>query len=129
MSTKVENQMTVEILADFADAWTRHDLDALMSFMSDDCKFQLSIGPDIDGASFVGRDQVREGYKKVLDLFPDGQWVDDSHFVAGDRGVSEWTFKATGPDGNQIEVRGCDIFTFQGDKISVKNSFRKTRTS
>lgn len=128
MGTCGENQVTVDDLAKFGDAWTRHDLDDLMTYMSDDCMFQLSMGPDIDGTRFVGIDQVREGYQKVLDAFPDGQWVDDSHFVAGDRGVSEWTFKATGADGSAVEVRGCDIYTFKDGKISVKNSFRKIRT-
>ena len=128
MSTCGENQVTVDDLAKFADAWTRHDLDDLMTYMSDDCMFQLSMGPDIDGTRFVGIDQVRKGYQKVLDAFPDGQWVDDSHFVAGDRGVSEWTFKATGLDSSVVEVRGCDIYTFKDGKISVKNSFRKIRT-
>lgn len=71
----------------------------------------------------------RAGYKAVLEAFPDGRWRDASHFVAGDRGVSEWTFTATGVDGKAIEVRGCDLFTFRDGKIAVKNSFRKSRSA
>ena len=129
MAAQVADQVTVDFLTSFADAWNRHDLDDLMSFMADDCKFQPSVGPDIDGTRYEGREQVRAGYKGVLDTFPDGRWGDDSHFVGGDRGVSEWTFTATGPDGTHIEERGCDIFTFRDGKIAVKNSFRKKRTA
>ncbi len=51
-----------------------------------------------------------------------------AHFVAGARGVSEWTFTGTrASDGQRIEVDGCDIFTFEGDKIRVKDSWRKQR--
>ena len=122
-------EVTAEFLQAFADAWCDHDIDALMSFMADECVFQLSAGPGIDGTRHEGRDQVRAGFQAVLDAFPDGQWGDASHFVAGDRGVSEWTFTATGKTGEHIEVRGCDIFTFRDGKIAVKNSFRKMRVA
>ena len=49
--------------------------------------------------------------------------------MAGDRGVSEWVFTGTGRDGKRVEVNGCDLFTFRGDKIAVKSSFLKTRSA
>ena len=42
--------------------------------------------------------------------------------------MTQWTFRATGADGAQVEVNGCDLFHFDGDKIRVKNSFRKIRS-
>tara|TARA_Y100000758_G_C16041016_1_gene418169 strand:+ start:988 stop:1371 length:384 start_codon:yes stop_codon:yes gene_type:complete len=118
-------QVTIEFLEKFAEAWTGHDIDLLMSFMSDNPMFQLSSGPDIDGMKYSGFENVKQGFQAVLDKFPDGKWIEDSHFVAGDRGVSEWTFTATDNEGIESKVRGCDIFTFEEGKISVKNSFRK----
>lgn len=120
--------MTTEILDDFASAWNEHDLDKLMSHMTQDCVFELSAGPERWGARFDGYDDVRAGYRRVLDMFPDGRWEDARHFIAGGRGVTEWTFRATGADGAKIEVDGCDVFHFEGDKIRVKNSFRKIRS-
>ena len=50
-------------------------------------------------------------------------------FVAGVRGVSEWTFVGTrASDGQRVEVDGCDVFTFDGDRIRLKDSYRKQRT-
>ena len=118
-------QVTIEFLEKFAEAWTGHDIDLLMSFMSDNPMFQLSSGPDIDGMKYSGFENVKQGFQAVLDKFPDGKWIEDSHFVAGDRGVSEWTFTTTDNEGIESKVRGCDIFTFEEGKISVKNSFRK----
>ena len=63
-----------------------------------------------------------------LDIAPDGRWTEVRHFVAGDRGVSEWTFTGTARDGSRIEAAGCDLITFRGNKIAVKDSFRKRRT-
>lgn len=128
MQTEHRNsQINEQDLQNFAEAWNRHDLQTLMSFMSEDCIFQLSSGPDVDGTRYTGYTEVEKGFRKVLDLFPDGQWTNPRHFISGDRGVTQWTFVATNGDGSKTEVDGCDLFTFSGDKIAVKNSFRKTR--
>ncbi len=44
--TNVSSDVTVELLDAFADAWNRHDADALMSFMSEDCVFESSFHHD-----------------------------------------------------------------------------------
>ena len=59
--------------------------------------------------------------------FPDVHFSNARHFVSGDRGLSEWLFTATASDGQKIEVTGCDVFTFKGGKIAVKNSYLKSR--
>ena len=120
-------EVTPEGLQAFADAWNRHDADALMSFMTKDCVFEASSGPEICGTRFVGRDAVRTAYAEVWSTFPDAHWGNARHFVAGERGVSEWTFTGTKSDGSRVEVNGCDLFTFRDGKIAVKNSFRKNR--
>lgn len=121
------SDVTPEFLQAFAEEWNRHDVDALMSFMTDDCVFDASAGPDVCGARYVGREAVRAGYAEVWSVFPDATWSNARHFIQGDRGVSEWTFTGTRSDGSRVEVNGCDLFTFRGGKIAVKNSFRKNR--
>ena len=37
-------EVTFEFLDAFADAWNRHDVDAIMSAMTDDCVFEASSG-------------------------------------------------------------------------------------
>lgn len=121
--------MTVSVadLQAFADAWNRHDIDALMSFMTDDCEFQASAGAQACGASHVGRQAVQAAFAEVWATYPDARWSSPRHLVCGDRGVSEWTFTGTRADGARMEVDGCDLFTFRGGKIAVKNSYRKNR--
>jgi steroid delta-isomerase-like uncharacterized protein len=120
-------EVTPEVLQAFADAWNRHDVDALMSFMTDECVFEASGGPAACGVRYVGREAVRAGYTEVWSTFPDARWGNARHFVAGDRGVSEWTFTGTRMDGSRVEVSGCDLFTFRDGKIAAKNSYRKNR--
>ena len=124
---KQTNEVTIEFLQAFADAWNRHDIDDLMSFMTDDCVFESSAGDDVSGTRYEGAEAVRAGFTNNWQTFPDAKWADDSHFVIGNRGVSEWTFSGTQADGKRVEVNGCDIFTFRDGKIAVKNSYRKNR--
>ena len=116
-----------KLLAAFAEAWNRHDVDALMSMMADDGVFEASAGNHVNGERHEGQQAVRAAYAAVFTQYPDAHWGDARHFVTGDRGVSEWTFTGTLNDGKRVEVCGCDVFTFRNGKIAVKNSFRKNR--
>lgn len=126
MSTDT-SPITTATLAAFSDAWNRHDVDTLMSFMSDDCVFQAAAGPDACGARHAGRDAVRKAFAATWAAAPDAQWRNGKHFVHGDFGVSEWTFTGTAADGGRIETDGVDVFSFKNGKIAVKNAFRKNR--
>ncbi|MGI9318716.1 MAG: nuclear transport factor 2 family protein [bacterium] len=125
--TKQSTEVTIDMLQAFADAWNRHDVDDLMLFMTDDCVFESSAGDEVCGARYEGAVAVRKGYAKAWKDFPDAKWSDASHFIDGNRGVSEWIFSGTHADGRRVEVAGCDIFTFRDGKILIKNSYRKNR--
>ena len=128
MATSKSAKVTVKFLDEFAGAWNRHDVDALMAVMTDDCVFEASAGPDVCGTRYEGREHVRKGFAEVFASFPDAHWAGARHFTNGNRGVSEWTFTGTRADGKWIEVTGCDLFTFKNGKIAIKNSYRKNRT-
>lgn len=127
MSTSAAPQVTIELLQTFTDAWNRHDIEALMACVTDDCIFDAVGGPDAWGTRHEGRGAVRKAFVQAWTSFPDAHWGDGRHFVCGDRGVSEWTFTGTAADGTRIVANGCDLFTFRDGKIAVKNAFRKAR--
>ena len=117
----------LDLLDRFAEAWNRHDLDALLSMMTDDCVFDASAGPQVWGQRSEGKAAVRAACAAVFEAFPDAHWANARHFIAGTRGVSEWTFTGTQQDGRRVEVTGCDLFTFRNGQIAIKNSYRKNR--
>jgi steroid delta-isomerase-like uncharacterized protein len=129
MTSTLKDEVTVQFLDAFADAWNRHDVEALMSFMTSDCVFESSAGPHVCGTRYQGEGDVRKGFAEVFDSFPDAHWGGARHVVCGTRGLSEWTFTGTRVDGTKVEVHGCDLFTFKDGKIAIKNSYRKNRTA
>jgi ketosteroid isomerase-like protein len=52
-------EITIEFLEVFAYAWNRHDVDDLMSFMTDDCVFESSAGAEICGTRYEDREAGR----------------------------------------------------------------------
>jgi glycine/D-amino acid oxidase-like deaminating enzyme len=73
--------VTVQTLHDFTAAWNRHEIDALMGFMSDDCEFHAVAGPDVMGRSFIGRAAVREGFQMAWQNFPDASWTEGARLL------------------------------------------------
>jgi steroid delta-isomerase-like uncharacterized protein len=122
-------KVTVKFLDDFAAAWNRHDCDALLDFVTDDCIFDTSSGPNAFGERHKGKAALRAAFPRIWDLFPDARWEEATHVVCGDRGFSEWTFRGTDRNGVAVEMRGIDVFRFRDGKIAHKDTFRKTRTA
>jgi ketosteroid isomerase-like protein len=112
---------TMAFLKAFADAWNRHDIDGLMQHMAPGGVFISSSGARVEGSA-----AVREAFAGIFTSFPDAHWQDDTHFVSGNRGVSEWVFSGTDAEsGATVRERGCDLFTFQDGKIIVKDTYLK----
>jgi ketosteroid isomerase-like protein len=119
------DRVTVETLERLLDVFNAHDIDAVMSFFADDCALEMPRGPDPWGRRLEGRERVREGLAGRFAGIPDVHYGDDRHWLAGDRGCSEWLLTGTNVAGKKIEVRGCDLFEFRAGKITRKDSYWK----
>jgi ketosteroid isomerase-like protein len=117
--------MTVERLTRFNQAWADGDVEQLMTYMTEDCVYSASVGPE-PGETFIGPDEVRRGFEEMLAHDADGEGRTGRVWVAGDVGVAEWSYVFTREDGREYEVPGCDLFHFRGDRIAVKDAYRKT---
>ena len=116
---------TTETLRRLLAAFNDHDLDAVMRFFADDAVLEMPRGPDPWGRRLKGREEVRSGLASRFAGLPDVHYGDDRHWVSGDRGCSEWLLTGTTLQGDRVEVRGCDLFEFAGDKIVRKDSYWK----
>jgi ketosteroid isomerase-like protein len=124
----MDDDEAMRVLEAVTAAFDRHDLDGIMAHFADDAVFDAPRGTEPWGTRFEGKDEVRRGFALRFSGIPDVRYTDDAHFVDGDRGASEWTLSGTTTEGQHIEVRGCDLWTFRDGKIVKKDSFWKIRT-
>ncbi|WP_255569102.1 nuclear transport factor 2 family protein [Neoroseomonas alba] len=119
--------MSLSLLNAFADAFNRHDIEALLGMVTEDCVFDMSSGPEPWGTRHIGRQALREALPWAWRTWPDARWEQVKHVVAGDRGFSEWTFRGTDAEGRVTEIRGVDLFVLRDGFIARKDTFRKQR--
>ena len=120
---------SLDVIRDIAAGFDTHDLDRIMRHFTDDAVFDAPRGPEAHGRRFVGTESIREAFAGRFAGIPDVRYQEDDHFVDGDRGASEWTLRGTTVDGERLEIRGCDLWTFRDGKITKKDSFWKIRTA
>jgi ketosteroid isomerase-like protein len=105
--------------------FARHDVDAILDCFTDDGVFDITEGPEPWGERFQGKAEIRKALDALFSALPDVQFVDSVKWVAGDRGVSEWTCVGTTVKGRPIRVRGVDLFEFRDGRVTRKDSYFK----
>jgi ketosteroid isomerase-like protein len=111
-----------------AAGFNAHDLDAVMSFFSDDCSLDMPRGPEPHGSRYVGLEEVRRGLMMRFETTPDVHYGEVEHFVSGATGMSKWLLTGTTAAGEKIRVRGCDFYSFRNGKVTRKDSYWKIVT-
>lgn len=123
----MSQNLTPKDLADTFDAFNRHDVEGVMKAFADDCVFYTVGGDEVFGTKIEGAEAIAAAFSAVWAGMSDAHWDHHSHFVHGDRAVSEWTFSGTDANGMRIEAEGADLFTLRDGKIVVKQALRKSR--
>jgi ketosteroid isomerase-like protein len=119
-----QTEQTLAAILHFHTTFNTHDVDAIMSLMSEDCVFENTF-PAPDGARLVGQAAVRAAW---LDLFrnsPSAAFAIEDAFAAGDRGVIRWRYTWGAPGAEAGHVRGVDVFRVRDGKVTEKLSYVK----
>ena len=125
----MEHDDAVRTLRSIAAGFDTHDLEGILAHFADDAVFESPKGPDAWGRRFVGKDEIRRAFAGRFSGIPDVRYRQDDHFADGDRGASEWTLTGTTTEGERLEIRGCDLWTFRDGKVVKKDSYWKIRTA
>jgi ketosteroid isomerase-like protein len=117
-------------LRELVTAFNAHDLDRIMGFFADDCVLDTPRGADPWGTRFAGREAVREGLAGRFAGIPDVHYGEDEHWACGNHAVSRWLLTGTSTAGEELRVRGCDLFDLAADgRIRRKDSYWKIVSS
>jgi ketosteroid isomerase-like protein len=115
---------THEALQRFNDAFARHDVDAVMAAMTDDCLFE-NTSPAPDGERYVGQAAVRAFWERFFAASPHATFTTEDMFVTEDRALVCWRYEWVEQDGKRGHVRGVDVFRVRDGKVAEKLSYVK----
>ena len=115
---------TLEVIERFNEAFNRHDVDAVMELMTDDCVFD-DIRPRPDGELFEGQAAVRGYWERFFQRSPHARFEAEETFASGDRCVVRWVYHWV-KDGEPGHVRGVDVFRVRDGKVAEKLAYVKS---
>ncbi len=115
---------TLAAIEHFNEAFNRHDVDALMAFMAEDCVFENTFPPP-DGERHAGRAAIRLIWEQFFRASPHATFDFEETFACGERCVVRWRYRWVEADGVTGHIRGVDVFRVQDGKIAEKLSYVK----
>ena len=114
---------TARAVTRFNEAWNRHDIDAVLACMTDDCVFE-STRPVPDGDRYEGKARMRAFLESFFTRSPDARFTTEEMITAGDRAVVRWRYDWV-RDGAPGHVRGVDVLRVRDGLVSEKLAYVK----
>ena len=119
---------TIAVIEHFNEVFNRHDVDAIMAAMTDDCVFENTFPPP-DGGSHVGQTAVRAFWQRLFHSSPKAHFETEELFACGDRCVVRWLYTFVDQRGNIGRLRGVDLFRVRDGKVAQKLSYAKAHSA
>ena len=116
----LSTQATIEA---FNEAFGRHDVDAVMALMTDDCVFENTSPPN--GERFEGQNQVRAAWEAFFAASPTAHFDAEDVITTADRCVVQWRYTWTNDDGTNNSIRGADVIRVRDGKVAEKFAYVK----
>jgi ketosteroid isomerase-like protein len=124
MNTELLTQSTLETVTRFNDAVNAHDLDLVMSLLTDDTVFENTY-PTPDGERYEGKAAVGGFWLEFFESSPKANFEFEEMFASGERAFVRWRYSWQNADETFGHVRGVDIFRVRDGKVAEKLSYVK----
>ncbi len=124
MQEVIRTESTIEVIKQFNDAFNRHDVQAVMALMTDDCVFENTYPPP-DGERFEGQEAVRHFWEEFFRSSPHAVFQSEEMITHGDRCVIRWRYDWTNTDDQSGHIRGVDVFRVRNGKVAEKLAYVK----
>lgn len=125
------NQAVEAISGHYADAWNRHDVDAILALHTEDVVFENHTS----GGLAVGKAELRKLIEGVFTTFPDLHFATRRAYFGEDVAVVEWTATATHvkpitwgarefpASGNKLSWDGMDVLPIHDGLVARKDVY------
>ncbi len=123
-SSDPSTRSTLETVSSFNQAVNRHDLEATMALMTDDCVFENTYPPP-DGERFTGQAAVRRFWQEFFESSARAHFEFEETFASGERAFVRWQYRWVDEAGVAGRIRGVDIFRVRDGKVAEKLSYVK----
>lgn len=107
----------------FNVAFNRHDVEAVMDAMTEDCVFESTSPPT--GTRVEGAAAVRAAWDEFFAASPTAHFETEEMIVSGDRAVVRWRYTWIADDGATGAVRGVDVMTVRDGRVAEKLAYVK----
>lgn len=124
MQEIAQTASTLEVINRFNEAFSRHDVPAVMALMTEDCVFDNTY-PAPDGERFEGQEAVRRFWEEFFRSSPAAVFQTEEMIVHEDRCVTRWKYHWTNADGSHGYVRGVDVLRVRDGKVAEKLAYVK----
>lgn len=114
---------TLQTITKFNEAFNNHNVDEIMSLMTEDCVFE-NTRPVPDGERFEGQEKVRAFWIQMFERSPYAKFETEETFAAGERCVVRWVYNWI-KEGKEGHIRGVDVFKVHNGKVAEKFSYVK----
>ncbi|HEX9467486.1 MAG TPA: nuclear transport factor 2 family protein [Acidimicrobiia bacterium] len=114
---------TIAAVDRFNDAFNRHDVDAVMAAMTEDCVFE-STSPPV-GERFEGPAAVRKAWEAFFAASPHAHFEGEDVVATGDRCVVRWRYSWREADGSDGVLRGVDVIKVRDGRVAEKLAYVK----
>ena len=118
------SRATVDAVDRFNEAFNRHDVDAVMAAMTEDCVFENTTPPP-DGARHEGQAAVRTAWQEFFASSPNAHFETEEMFACGDRCVVRWRYTWDAGNPETGHIRGVDVIRVREGRVAEKLSYVK----
>lgn len=115
------------MVATFADAFDRRDVEALLACFTPDATYDDSFY-----GRHAGLPELRKMFERMYHEGRDYRWTMDRVVETGERAMAEWTFGYTVSEavprsaGRRIWFRGASVFELRGGRIAAYREYFDT---
>ncbi len=124
MTQTADTTAILDVIDRFNEAFNRHDVEAIMTLMTNDCVFE-NTNPPPDGERYEGQESVRGFWERLFASSPNARFDSEDIFAGGDRCTVRWVYNWTDAEGKAGHVRGVDVFRLRDGKVAEKLSYVK----